>query len=265
MDVSIWLFVLVTYAASWLLWGVCIVAGWPSTGFPGMLLHVVGGFAPSVVAIVLVAARASREARRDFWRRALDARRVRPLWWALALLLTPAAMLVAVLIDSALGGGAPDFSPLQALLAQPASLPIMVIMLFVAGPLSEELGWRGLALEHLQRTRSPLVASLIIAPVWWAWHLPLFLLVGTTQYKWGLTSPMVWVFALVVLVLSFLHTLAYNRNGRSTLAAILVHFSFGLSLSLVGLSVRVWVLLTALLVVATALLWWLDRPARQAR
>ena len=51
------------------------------------------------------------------------------------------------------------------------------IFLFIG--LGEEPGWRGFALEQLQRTRSPLRSSLILAPIWALWHLPYFLVVAT--------------------------------------------------------------------------------------
>ena len=37
----------------------------------------------------------------------------------------------------------------------------------------EELGWRGFVLPQLQsKLRSPLVATVILAVLWWSWHLP---------------------------------------------------------------------------------------------
>jgi membrane protease YdiL (CAAX protease family) len=42
------------------------------------------------------------------------------------------------------------------------------------GPMSEEPGWRGVALPGLQGSgRSPLLATLILAPIVALWHVPL--------------------------------------------------------------------------------------------
>ena len=50
----------------------------------------------------------------------------------------------------------------------------LLIGLFIdEGGTLEELGWRGYALPILlDRMKSPVRASLILALLWWAWHLP---------------------------------------------------------------------------------------------
>jgi membrane protease YdiL (CAAX protease family) len=52
-------------------------------------------------------------------------------------------------------------------------LPDRFLFIFLFIGLGEEPGWRGFALPRLQKTHSPLVASLILAPIWALWHLPL--------------------------------------------------------------------------------------------
>src|SRR3954469_4074229 len=47
----------------------------------------------------------------------------------------------------------------------------LFILLFIG--LGEEPGWRGFALPELQTKHSALKASLILAPLWALWHLPL--------------------------------------------------------------------------------------------
>jgi len=70
----------------------------------------------------------------------------------------------------------------MAAMGQPASwptstawreLPERFVFIFLFIGLGEEPGWRGFALPRLQKLHSPLIASLILAPIWALWHLPL--------------------------------------------------------------------------------------------
>jgi membrane protease YdiL (CAAX protease family) len=45
---------------------------------------------------------------------------------------------------------------------------------FFTGPIAEEFGWRGYLLGRLARRMRPVLAGLIIGPIWAAWHIPLF-------------------------------------------------------------------------------------------
>jgi uncharacterized protein len=64
-----------------------------------------------------------------------------------------------------------------------SGIPVMglagVLLLIFAGALGEETGWRGYALPQLQRRFSPLASSLILAGLWFGWHLPQFLVIAT--------------------------------------------------------------------------------------
>jgi membrane protease YdiL (CAAX protease family) len=54
-----------------------------------------------------------------------------------------------------------------------AGVPEGFIFIFLFIGLGEEPGWRGFALPRLQERRTPLLATLILAPVWALRHLPL--------------------------------------------------------------------------------------------
>lgn len=54
-----------------------------------------------------------------------------------------------------------------------------VLLIIFAVVLGEETGWRGYALPQLQRRFSPLASSLILALVWFGWHLPQFWVIAT--------------------------------------------------------------------------------------
>lgn len=87
--------------------------------------------------------------------------------------------------------------------------------------------------DQLQKKWSPLFSSLILAPFWWAWHLPLFFMSGTTHYNWGVGTTHFWLFLAGAFPLSILLAWVYNHNDRSILAAVLLHFMANFTLSLV--------------------------------
>ena len=93
----------------------------------------------------------------------------------------------------------------------------------IIGPLAEEFGWRGYALDPLQARWSALVSALINGVFWWAWHFPLFFMNGMLQNEWGVGTVAFWAYAVTVISLSVLFTWVFNNTRRSILAAILLH------------------------------------------
>lgn len=73
------------------------------------------------------------------------------------------------------------------LLVAVAVLPLIAL---AAGPLGEEIGWRGYLLPRLLRGRPPLAATLLLLPCWIIFHLPL-ILTHPDRYglPWALLSP----------------------------------------------------------------------------
>jgi len=94
---------------------------------------------------------------------------------------------------------------------------------FLGGPVPEEPGWRGFALPRLQAHYGAFWASVILAPLWAAWHLPLFWIMP------GWTSASPGQFALILLGISFLLTWAANLGRFSILIAIVLHAFFNTS------------------------------------
>ena len=106
--------------------------------------------------------------------------RVGWFWYVVAIGLPLGILLVTVGLNVALGAGAPS-------LAQVGPLSAVIVVFAVRlinpdGPLGEEPGWRGFALPGLQGGCSPLLATLILAPLMAVWHLPL--LFGGMKPSW---------------------------------------------------------------------------------
>ena len=89
----------------------------------------------------------------------------------------------------------------------------LFILLFVG--LGEEPGWRGFALPRLQERRTPLAASLILAPIWALWHLPLF----GTEFP----APIIPAFLISLTGATLLQTWLFNRTKGSVFAQMLLH------------------------------------------
>lgn len=241
-------FTLATFAFTWLLLAFAILSGQSSKDFPNILFYILGGCGPSLVAVFFVWRNFNTEQRREFWSRIFNPRRVKPVWWIITLVVVPAAMLLGVWVNALLGGSSPRMDYFNLLKTQPAEIPAFIIMMMIGGPLAEELGWRGILLEAFQKKWSAVVSTLVLFLIWWLWHLPLFFLPGTTQFGWGLFSSMFWLFTMNVFLLSILMTLAHNANQNSVLAAILIHFSYNVTLSLlVPYSVQAFAFMTTFL------------------
>jgi membrane protease YdiL (CAAX protease family) len=104
-------------------------------------------------------------------------------------------------------------------------LPALLLFLstfFLGGGVTEEPGWRGFLLPHLQLRMSPLFASLIVWIFWALWHLPLDL-------DGDIGSSYTAYFAnrfLLLLPLTVIMTWLYNRSRGSLLAPALFHTAF---------------------------------------
>ena len=82
--------------------------------------------------------------------------------------------------------------------------PLMILIgffyiFFLRGPLGEELGWRGYALEKMQEKLNSYWSSLILGLVWSLWHLPLFFMPNAIQ-----SQIPIWQFIIYTVTVTFL-------------------------------------------------------------
>jgi len=243
----LFLFFLLTFSLSWILW---YLAGLTEININQNLViglaYVIGGFGPSLAAIYLSMKQKTTLA--DFWNRVLEVKRIRPMYMLVIFLLYPATIFLAYLIAGMVFPNLPDLS-LSGL--DDMSWPMIiltVISILVIGPLSEELGWRGFALEAMQKKISPLAASLLVGVAWFAWHLPLINVVGSYLYNVQPTWEFIGGYLGTVLLYSIIFTWVYNQNRRSILAVILMHFSINLTIPLLEPPYEVMMVTTFLLI-----------------
>jgi membrane protease YdiL (CAAX protease family) len=186
-------------------------AGWP-THYPALL-------GPAIAAVMVTAWTMGRPGLRDLGAR-LVRWRVALRWWLVAV--SPAAFLTLGLVAMRVAGKPlPAVGDFGRFSGTPAIGLVGVFLLITfVGSLGEETGWRGYALPQLQRRFSPLTATLILALLWFLWHLPQFAVIGTYR-DFGPVGYLGMFLGLTcgAIVLTWL----YNRSGGSILLVIVWH------------------------------------------
>lgn len=133
------------------------------------------------------------------------------IWWIPTLLLLPAMEGLAVSLASLLGGEA---FPELVVFAQPMSYIRALLGLLLLAAL-EEYGWRGYALDRLQRRWNALTSSLILAAFWGPWHLQQW-------FRAGRAVPF-FAFWYGICMEAILLTWLYNNTKGSLLPVIIFH------------------------------------------
>jgi hypothetical protein len=204
-------FFTLAYALSW--WTTPLyVAGVPPF-FPDLPFL---GTGPLLASLIVTSIATGRAGLRELGARMIRWR-VGWRWYAAALGIPLGVGVVTMALSMALG------APISAL----AQLPPFGTLLFVFalrlinpldGPLGEEPGWRGFALSRLQGSgRAPLTATLILALLVAAWHLP-DVLVTHRLPPLGL---------LGAFAVTFWYSWLFNHASGSVLMSLVMHAAEG--------------------------------------
>lgn len=245
-------YILITFGVSWSLWGLIALTGMNiNENLTVGLAYVLGGFGPAIAGIIL--AQRNPTSSLDFWTRLLQPKRIKPKWWSIIALLYPVTIILAYLIVSLTSSSTTSLDPLGNFLGHsPAYILLSFLFIAILGPISEEPGWRGYALDRLQARHSPLVASLILGVIWWGWHLPLILVQGSFLQGSGASPAFLAGYLGTVILYSILFTWVYNHNERSILATIVFHFSINLTTGILAPPYEVFMATTFVLIAIVA-------------
>jgi membrane protease YdiL (CAAX protease family) len=211
------LFVAISYAYLWLLLGIGRLFDIPFSNDPrelGGILVLIGIPAALFAASLVTLITAGKEELRRLFRRSLEWRFASR--WYLASLLTPLLVALASTIAAVWINGveiAEDW------LSPSMPLGFMIFLLIYIG-LGEEIGWRGFALPRFQESLGSLGGSIATGIFWALWHLPLFLMPGSSQYG---QSVILFIFLLTCWTVPM--ALFVGKSRGSVIPAILFHAS----------------------------------------
>lgn len=261
-----WLFLGLTLGLTWLLEFLAVGLQQTSSAWLVSVLRYLAGAMPLILSMALLYTLHGPDYRQDFWQRLVDLRRITPIWWTVILLLVPLKSSVAAVIDLCMGGSGLQLEHLSYLKDQPLMLGPMLIFWLIFGPVPEELGWRGYALERLETGHNAFFSSMSVGIVWMLWHLPLFFIQETWQARVvGLGTSQFWLYMGAILLDSVIYTWIVNNTQQSILAAILFHFitnSFG---ELFALSPRAEVINFSLLILIVIIVLFVWGPEKLKR
>ena len=220
-------FVALTFALSWAIWWGMASMSLSIATSSGAVLNVIALSGPTITALILSTVLGVGSLRRLLG--GFSMARASAKWVIVALVLPLAMILVAIAI-SVMAFGAP--MPVITIALVGVLAYEFVRVLFLGGPLGEELGWRGFALPRLQARHTAYRASLFLGLIWGLWHIPLYFVTGTGQFETvsGGTDPAFAIGAFVVwtIGLSILFTWLFNETRGSLIVVILFHTSINL-------------------------------------
>lgn len=221
-------FLLITFIFSWLFWipkALLAQGSINSSVVTDILAWLnLGAYGPLVGAFVATYMYDGKSGILKLLKRATSIR-FKKKWFIAVFLLMPAITGGALLVAYVLGGTTPNLP----LLSSPYLIIYWFVYLFLlGGPLQEEFGWRGYALDKLQSKHSALISSLLLGFIWAVWHMPLNFTEGIgDQYSLVISTVIGSIISLMLI--SVLFTWIYNNTRKSILAVMLFHASMNLS------------------------------------
>jgi CAAX protease family protein len=248
-----WIFFVVVFCWTWAFWILAAVLRISVQTTLGEILLVLGLMGPTLGGIGFAYLTQDKEYWREYWLRIFDPNRIGARWYLVIVLFVPALLATAVLLDVASAGNdvlLQISKKVASFLSAPTTIAPFLFLTFIQGPLPEELGWRGYALDQLQIRRNALVSSLILGAIWALWHLPLFFIKDLYYFDHGIWSLEFWMFMVGGIPTSVIYTWIFNNTHHSTLGAILFHFMSNFTYELGNLTNGTTIYSTAMWVVA---------------
>lgn len=177
-----------------------------------LILFMIGGFIPSLVGIFLTGYYDGKKGLKALFKSSVDVKLGSRGYGSC--IGAAIVMALGLLLVAKISGADIDYT--QFYVQLPTLLPLIVL-----GPISEEFGWRGFALKRLLKVTSPGIASLLIGLVWSMWHLPLFHMLGTSQYEGNMSFT---IFLINVTSMSLIYTYLALKSKNNLFSALFLHW-----------------------------------------
>ena len=164
---------------------------------------------PAIVATVLAALEGGRAGATALWRRSVDVTAARHAGWsAVAVVLLPALVLLAAILDHGPVALPPTPVPL-------AAVPVLITV-YLAAALAEEVGWTTYLTDRLLPRLGTTGTGLVLGAMWAAWHVVPYVQTGRGA-GWIVWQCLGTVAARVLTVE------VYARSGRCVPIAVAMH------------------------------------------
>lgn len=191
----------------------------------GTFLFYFGGGSPSVTALFIVFFTYSKEQRKDYFMRCFSFRYMGIKWLILTVLFFTLISILAIWFGVYLSGyEMPEMNYIHAIIHNPLNLFLVLFFSVISGPLNEEFGWRGYALDKLFVRFGFTRATLLLGFIWGIWHLAWYFTPGQAQYDLlqnSLFGAIMYIPS--VMLLNFVVSYVYIKTKRSILAGASVH------------------------------------------
>jgi membrane protease YdiL (CAAX protease family) len=189
-----------------------------------MLLILPGLMTPFLISLIMIFTSKNSDLKKDFINRFINLRLINPKVLLAFILLMPLTVLVSIFLSLPFGGSTSQFQFAEEYSFSSGFVPAFLTLILAS--IFEELGWRGYGFESLQSRYTFFTASVIFSILWSLWHFPLLFVKGMYPYEifheniWYAVNLFVSIIPMGVIV-----SWIYVKNGKSVLAAILVHIS----------------------------------------
>lgn len=223
-DKRLLIFFVLTLLWTWTFGFIPVLFGFAGTPL-GTFLFYFGGGAPSVVALFIVFLTYNKEQRRGYFHRCFSFKYMGWKWPLITVAFFTLITFVSLLLGvGVLGYDMPGMDYIHAVAKNPLNIFVILLITIISGPLNEEFGWRGFALDKLLVKFGFFGASVILGFIWGIWHLAWYFTPGQAQYNLLQDSVFHAVMYIPsVILLNFVVTFVYIKTKRSILAGALVH------------------------------------------